>query len=387
MSTPSSRRTSQPAGVSHSGHDRGDRASLASERSGTTPGWWTRERLSAWGLLASTLLAFIGCALLLWPFVPALAWALALGVLIEPIHARLVERLRWRTVSAGLCVVGAAALLLGPATGLVNAAAHQLTDMAARADAQTSVHSWEEVVSRLPLGATIADWINDRVDLEREWQRATEGLATRVTSLVTGTVWVGAQFLIMLFVLFYFLRDARPALAVLRRYSPLSEHETDQVFSEVVSMIYATVYGTLTVSAVQGCLGGLMFWWLGLPAPILWGLVMALLSLFPMAGSFFVWFPTAVWFALQGDWTRALVLLAWGAAVIGLIDNLLYPLLVGREMHLHTLPVFFAIVGGVLTIGASGIILGPVLLAVTVTLLGVWRARTVAGRPAEIPQP
>jgi predicted PurR-regulated permease PerM len=112
---------------------------------------------------------------------------------------------------------------------------------------------------------------------------------------------------------------------------------------------------------------------------------MALLSLVPMAGSFVVWFPTAVVFALHGDWTRALVLAVWGAAVIGLIDNLLYPLLVGREMRLHTLPVFFAIVGGMLVIGASGIILGPVLLAVTVTLLDVWRARTVAGRPAEVP--
>ena len=151
-------------------------------------------------------------------------------------------------------------------------------------------------------------------------------------------------------------------------------------------MIYATVYGTLTVSAVQGCLGGLMFWWLGVPAPILWGVVMAVLSLFPMAGSFLVWFPTATWFALQGDWTRATILVAWGATVIGLVDNLLYPLLVGREMRLHTLLVFFAIVGGVLAIGASGLILGPVLLAVTTTLLGVWRARTVAGRPAEIPQ-
>jgi predicted PurR-regulated permease PerM len=115
--------------------------------------------------------------------------------------------------------------------------------------------------------------------------------------------------------------------------------------------------------------------------------MMALLSLFPMAGSFVVWFPAAVVFALNGEWTRALVLLAWGSAVIGLIDNLLYPLLVGHEVRLHTLPVFFAIVGGVTVIGASGIVLGPILLATTVTLLDVWRARSQAGRPAEIPQP
>jgi predicted PurR-regulated permease PerM len=345
----------------------------------------TRARLSVLVLLALTVLVLTGCAILVWPFVPALTWAFALGVLIEPFHAKLARRLRWRSVSAGLCVLGAALILLGPATGLANAAAQQIAELAARADAETPLQSWRHALSRAPIGSTIVDWIDRRFDLEREWQRMTEGLATRATSLVTGTLWVGAQFLIMLFALFYFLRDARPTLATLRQYSPLSEGETDHVFTGVVAMIYATVYGTLAVAAIQGCLGGLMFWWLAVPAPVLWGLVMALLSLVPMAGSFVVWFPTAVLFALHGDWTRALVLAVWGAAVIGLIDNLLYPLLVGREMRLHTLPVFFAIVGGMLVIGASGIILGPVLLAVTVTLLDVWRARTVAGRPAEVP--
>lgn len=374
------RKTAAPGRVSDARVRRGSESA-----SGATHPWLTRERLSAWVLIAATLLALCACALVVWPFVPALAWALALGVLVAPIHARLAARLPWPTVSAGFCVVAAAIVLLGPVAGLVNVAAHQLVDATAMVSAQQGSGHWQDVVSRLPMGSTIVDWVS-RADVAGAWQRTSEGLTTRFASLLTGTVWVGAQFLIMLFVLFFFLRDARPAVATLRRYSPLSERETDRVFDEVVAMIYATVYGTLTVSAVQGCLGGLMFWWLGVPAPILWGVVMAVLSLFPMAGSFLVWFPTAIWFGLQGDWTRALVLVAWGAAVIGLVDNLLYPLLVGREMRLHTLPVFFAIVGGVLAIGASGLILGPVLLAVTTTLLGVWRARTVAGRPAEIPQ-
>jgi predicted PurR-regulated permease PerM len=372
---------------SQSGDERDLRTSASGDPSRALRAGLTRARLSVLVLLALTVLALTGCAILLWPFVPALTWALALGVLIEPIHAKLAGRLRWQAVSAGLCVLGAAAILLGPATALANAAAHQLAELAARTDPEMPLQSWREAFSRVPIGATVVEWIDRRFDLEREWQQAIGSMATRATSLVTGTLWVGAQFLIMLFALFYFLRDARPALATLRQYSPLSEGETDHVFTEVVAMIYATVYGTLVVAAVQGCLGGLMFWWLGVPAPVLWALVMALLSLFPMAGSFVVWFPTAVVFALQGEWTRALILVVWGAAVIGLIDNLLYPLLVGHEMRLHTLLVFFAIVGGILVIGASGIILGPVLLAVTVTLLDVWRARTVAGRPAEIPQP
>lgn len=353
--------------------------------SDSTLAWLNRERLCALVFLALTLLALIGCAVLLWPFVPALAWALALGVLVEPLHARLARRLRWRNVSAALCVMSVAVVLIGPAIGLANAAARQFAQVADRTN-DVSMRSWRDTVSRLPYGARLAEWIDRRWNIEREWQRVMGTLAGRATALVTGTVWAGAQFVITLFALFYFLRDCRPTLATVRRYSPLSDQETNRVFEQVAAMIHATVYGTLIVAAVQGSLGGLMFWWLGLPAPILWGLVMVMLSLVPMAGSFVVWFPAAVMFALQGDWTRALVLVVWGAAVIGLIDNLLYPLLVGHEMRLHTLPVFFAIVGGIVVIGASGIILGPVLLAVTVALLDVWRTRTIAGRPAEVPQ-
>ncbi len=364
------------------GRDR--RHDAATGGSGATPKGLTRTRLRVFALLALTVLALAGCTALLWPFVPALAWALALGVLIEPLHARLARHLQ-RDLSAGLCVVGATLILLGPAAALVNAAAQQLAE-ASGANANP-LQSWEDVVSRLPAGPTILGWMERHFDVEREWQRVSDELRARAASLVTATLWMATQFMIMLFTLFYFLRDARPALATLRRYSPLSEHETDHVFTDVAAMIDATVYGTLVVAAVQGCLGGLMFWWLGVPAPILWGLIMALLSLFPMAGAFLVWFPTAVMFALQEDWTRALVLVAWGAIAIGLIDNLLYPSLVGRKMRLHTLPVFFAVVGGVLMIGASGLILGPLLLAMTVTLFDVWRARTAAGRPAEASQP
>jgi predicted PurR-regulated permease PerM len=378
-SWPSRRETIGP------GRDRAVPPETVTHGSDSPPAWLTRERINALAFLTLTLLALIGCAVLLWPFVPALAWALALGVLVEPLHARLARRLHWRNVSAAIAVMGVAVVLIGPATGLANAAAQQLAQVADRTN-ELSIQSWRGAVSRVPYGESLADWIDRRWNIEREWQRVAETLAGRATTLVTGTVWAGAQFLITLFALFYFLRDCRPTLATLRQYSPLSDPETNRVFAQVAAMIHATVYGTLIVATVQGFLGGLMFWWLGLPAPVLWGLVMAVLSLIPMAGSFVVWFPAAVMFALQGDWTRAFVLLVWGAAIIGLIDNLLYPLLVGHEMRLHTLPVFFAIVGGIVVIGASGIILGPVLLAVTVALLDVWRSRTMAGQPAEVPR-
>ncbi len=147
--------------------------------------------------------------------------------------------------------------------------------------------------------------------------------------------------------------------------------------------IYATIYGTVAVALVQGALGGLMFWWLGLPAPLLWGKVMALLAIVPIFGAFVVWIPAAIFLALEGSWGKALILVAWGGIVIALIDNLLYPSLVGNKLRLHTVPVFIAIVGGLAVFGAAGVVLGPVTLALAVALIDIWRRRTAGGGAAE----
>jgi predicted PurR-regulated permease PerM len=164
---------------------------------------------------------------------------------------------------------------------------------------------------------------------------------------------------------------------------PLSEAEVEEVFRRVADTIYAIVYGTLTVALVQGLLGGLMFWVLGLPAALLWGAVMALLAVVPVLGAFVVWAPAALFLALTGSWGKAVVLTVWGVGVVSLIDNLLYPILVGRRLRLHTLVVFIAIVGGVPLLGSAGVILGPAALAVTVALVDIWRRRTSGGRAAE----
>jgi predicted PurR-regulated permease PerM len=126
---------------------------------------------------------------------------------------------------------------------------------------------------------------------------------------------------------------------------------------------------------VQGALGGLIFWRLGRPAPLLWGVVMALVAVLPIFGAALVWVPAAAYLLIEGHWEKALVLAAWGAIVIGLIDNLLYPVLMKNRLSMHTVPVFIAAVGGLFAFGATGIVLGPLILAVALALLDVWRRR------------
>jgi predicted PurR-regulated permease PerM len=145
--------------------------------------------------------------------------------------------------------------------------------------------------------------------------------------------------------------------------------------------VQATLYGTVVVAAVQGALGGLIFWWLGLPAPALWGLVTGLLAIVPVLGAFVVWVPTAIFLALDGNWGKALILVAWGAVVVGGIDNLLYPMLVGRRLRLHTIPAFISIVGGLILFGPSGLLLGPLAVTTTVFFLEIWRIRARGSEP------
>ena len=160
--------------------------------------------------------------------------------------------------------------------------------------------------------------------------------------------------------------------------------ETDRLCGRVGDTIYATIYGTLAVSAVQGLLGGLMFWWLGLPAPLFWGVVMALLAVVPVLGAFVVWIPAALFLAMEGSWGKAIILAVWGGVVVGSIDNLLRPVLVGKRLQLHTVFVFISVVGGLLVFGASGLILGPVVLTITTVLLENWRGRTAGEAMARI---
>lgn len=116
-----------------------------------------------------------------------------------------------------------------------------------------------------------------------------------------------------------------------------------------------------------------MFWWLGLPMPVLWGFAMGLLAVVPVLGAFIVWVPAALFLALDGEFGKAVILTLWGTIVIGGVDNLIYPILVKNRMRLHTVPAFIAIVGGLLLFGASGLLLGPLVLTITMFFLEIWR--------------
>ncbi|MBL9084168.1 MAG: AI-2E family transporter [Planctomycetales bacterium] len=340
-------------------------------------GWFSRERSLALALVGMLAICLYICYLLALPFLSAIAWAGALAVVMHPLHSRLERRTQRPSVAAAISVVLAATAVVGPAyfilQALIRQAAEGLQNLTTHADS---------IVSRYP-------------SLQPYWERISAGqvpeeakdtvreFAGNVPTYLTGSIWVGAQLLITFFMLFYFLRDRRDIARTLTALLPLTRTEVRRTMRRTEDTIFASIYGSLTVAVVQGTLGGLMFWMLDLPTPVLWGVVMAFLATIPMLGTFVVWMPAAIFLALEGEWWRAAILVTWGAVAIGLIDNILYPVLVGKRMRLHPLPVFVAVVGGITLFGAAGIVLGPVVLSITEALLDVWQRRTADGGTIE----
>jgi predicted PurR-regulated permease PerM len=296
-----------------------------------------------------------------------------LAVLAHPLHVRLVPRFKRKAVPAALTLLFVTVTLLAPLAFVTTQIARQAIAGAETAKEEVASGRWRTAIERNPRLAPALKWIDREVDLQTQLASLFEQVLGGAKQFLSASFYVVAGWLITFFLVFYFLRDRGLMLASLREYLPLTAPEANRVFRETRDTIYAIVYGTIVVAIVQGTLGGLMFWWLGLPAPLLWGTVMAVLAILPVLGAAIVWIPAAAFLLLEGSWEKALLLTAWGGIAVALIDNLMYPLLVKDRLRLHTVPVFLAIVGGLVVFGAAGLVLGPVVLVLTFTLVEIYR--------------
>lgn len=345
----------------------------------------TRDRLSTFVLIAIAALGCVVCAVIAVPFLSAITWALALAVVAHPVHDWANRRTQNSAVAAGLAVTAITAGLLLPAAFVAQEIGVEAAEGYDRLQKRLRSGEFITALEESPKTRPIGRWMRRNININRELDRAGEFIGGQMTRWVKGTLWTALQLGVTVFLLFYLFRDRRQALQAVRSLLPLSHRESDYVLERTRAVIHATIYGTLVVSGIQGALGGLMFWILGLPGPLLWGFVMGLLSIVPVLGAFVIWAPAAFALAADGEWMKAVILTAWGTLVVGLIDNILYPILVGKEVRLHTVPVFLAILGGLYAFGTSGLVLGPVALAVTLGLIEVLRRRTVGNRSAQDP--
>ncbi len=334
--------------------------------------WGSREHVHTLVMMALTVGGIYLCFRLSAPFVPAITLAVALAVLFAPMHRWLSSRLGFPGVAAALSVVIVALIVVVPMAFVAERVIEEAITGAKSIATIVENGTWRRTFDAHPQIAPVAQWVERQFDLPGGVKSATEWLTNFASSFVRGSVLQLIGIVLTFYLLFYFLRDRDPARKMLRSLSPLSPADTTRLFNDVVDTVHATLYGTLAVAVAQGTLGGLMFWWLDLPAPLLWGIVMGLLAVVPVLGAFVIWIPAAIFLLLDGSGGKALLLALWGGVVVGGIDNLLYPMLVGKRLKMHTIIAFISIVGGLVVFGPAGLILGPVTFTITRILLEIW---------------
>ncbi|CAG1010898.1 Putative transport protein [Rhizobiaceae bacterium] len=338
-------------------------------------------------ILAFMLVAIsVAFGWILWPFAGAILWAVLLSSIFSPLYRAL---LRWmperRNLASSATVLLIAFLVVIPLTAVASALLQEVSGLAER------FRSGELDLERsfLEFRSSLPNWAGNALDgfassglpalKERLATALTQGwqlIAQQALALGKVTVDFLLGVFVMLYLLFYLLRDGQQILAGIQRAIPLPPEQNRALASSFTATVRGVLKGDLVVALVQGVLGGLIFWILGIGAPILWGALMAVLSLLPVLGTSLVWAPAAVYLLLSGSVWKGLVLLVFGTLLISTIDNFLRPLLVGTDVKMPSYVVLISSLGGIAIFGVNGFVIGPLIAAL---FLALWEIFLQAG--------
>jgi predicted PurR-regulated permease PerM len=338
---------------------------------------WTislMKNLEQGSFLAMLVLVTAVFFYLLKPFFGAVFWACVIGLLFYPLQQRFLKLWKNRSNLAALSTLVVCITIGIIPTLFVLASFFQegagLYQRLESGDLNLG-QRLEQVRDAFPAAQVLMDRFN--LDLDNFKEQLSNAAITASQFIARNAVQFGQDTVqwfvslgLMLYLAFFMLRDGSDLVALLARALPLGDEREKLLFSKFAEVTRATVKGNLVVAVVQGSLGGIAFWILGIPAPLLWGVVMTFLSLIPMVGAGLIWAPVAIYLFAVGDWGQGLFLTIFGAVVIGLVDNFLRPLLVGRDTKLPDYLVLLSTLGGFVLFNINGFVIGPLLAALFV---------------------
>jgi predicted PurR-regulated permease PerM len=331
-------------------------------------------------------------AMIVLPFLGATLWALFIAIVFYPLHLRILRRTGGRhTVAALLTLLLILVIVILPVmlvtTSIIQeiAAAVQLVR-----SGQFDVGQYvQRVLESLPEWARgmldrfgIFDASGLQVQLTALLTNSSQVITTRVLGFGQLTLDFVVALFVMLYLLFFLLRDSQKLSARVAHAVPLEEWHTERLMGQFVTVVRATVKGNIVIALLQGALGGVAFAVLGMPGVLLWSTLMALLSLLPAVGAALVWVPVAIWLFVTGSVWQGVGLVLWGVLVIGLVDNLLRPILVGKDTRMPDYLVLLATLGGISVFGINGFVVGPLIAAM---FLLAWNLFTTVRRGLDGP--
>ena len=330
-------------------------------------------------LLALVTIAFIWIML---PFYGAIFWAVALGILFAPLQRKFLLKLRGRRnlatfATLGVCTVIAILPVIITTGLLVQEVATLYKDVeSGKINVASYVMKFKDI-----LPPTVQDWL-DRLGLgniaglsEKVSKGALDGsqfFATQVFSFGQSTFDLVVSFFIMLYLLYFFIRDGQQLVRTVRNAVPLAEQQKRLLQLKLRRVVRASVKGNLAVAITQGTLGGLIFWYLGIQSTLFWAVLMMFLSLLPAVGAGIVWGPVAVYFLISGMVWEGVVLALYGVFVIGMVDNVLRPIMVGKDTQMPDFLILISTLGGMAIFGLNGFVIGPLIAALFLASWGLF---------------
>lgn len=340
-----------------------------------------RDHVISGIVLALLLALFYLCGKMILPFLSPIVWAGVLALVFRPLYVWLVKKTKNRTtLSALLITLLIFALLIGPISYLAVVLVDEAADAVGRVNA---FYQSGELQKILDLQVPLADGLKEKlsgyydfsqIDLNEIVRNSIDKLGKFVINEVGGIISNGTKaifyFVLMLISAYYFLKDGDRLIDWIRRALPLPRDRVDAIFKQLREVIISTVTSGLLVAFLQGLLGGILFAAVGLPSPIFWGTVMAFLSLLPVIGAFLIYIPAGILLIVSGSTVQGFIVIIAGVGVISQLDNFLRPKLMAGKTALHPLLLFFAMMGGIAAFGFIGMILGPMVAALVVTVAG-----------------
>lgn len=331
------------------------------------------KKIQTISFLVVLLVVFVLVLLIFRPFVNILALALILAILFRPLYRRLLREVKYPSVASGLTVVIILLIVLVPIWFFGQVIFNEIISLYDRYRSGGFVLDRGQIISGLPDQLqTVVQNISS--DVNSFIGRISSQAFASFSSIISNVASFIISFFMLFFVVYYLLKDGDKIKVALMDISPMSSHHEDKLFNKVVTAVNGVVKGSFMVALTQGAVATIGFFIFGVPEPFLWGVFTVLAALVPTVGTSLSIIPAVIYLAVTGQTPQAIGMIIWGAAAVGLIDNFIGPKLVGGATRLHPVLVLLAVLGGLQFFGILGFLIGPILMAIFVALIDMYRS-------------
>jgi predicted PurR-regulated permease PerM len=330
-------------------------------------------------LVILTLLGYLSYEIIS-PFLVPIAWAIVFSVVFYPIYAFISRYVKVKSIASSITVLIILVAIIAPITYMSFLLIGELEKFGdyTNSGGTEFVRDLFEKMKASPHFAKLSSLIGennmptaDQVmdNIKKIGLLLAQNLSVRITNIIFAVL----NFLFMIFTIFFLFRDGPGFLTKAKDYMPFNEDQKTRLATQVKDMIASTVYGGVIVAIIQGCLGGVAFYVIGINSPVLWGIAMSVMSFVPLLGTLSIWGPAAIYLLSQGDYMHGVGLILFGVFVISMVDNILKPLIIGSRTKMPTIVIFFSVLGGIKAFGIIGLIMGPLIMAVFVSVFEIFR--------------